>query len=119
LTSVACLLCYGILSAAFTLVFKRSDPVNWLIGSTAYVFSGVYFPIDLLPPLLRVVSYALPFTYAVRGLRGALMEGRTILQLRVDLLALLGFTAVLLPLSLWAMRRAIEHLKRTGELSHY
>jgi ABC-2 type transport system permease protein len=119
LTSLACLLCYGILSAAFTLVFKRSDPINWLTGVIAYVFSGVFFPISILPPALRLVSYVLPFTYAVRALRGALMLGSGLAELGRDLLALLAFTAVLLPLSLWAMDRAVRHLKVTGELSHY
>jgi hypothetical protein len=36
-----------------------------------------------------------------------------------DLLVLLGFTAVLLPLSLFALRYAIRYLKETGELVHY
>jgi len=119
LVSLSCLLCYGILSASFTLVFKRSDPLNWLLGSVSYVFSGVFFPISILPPALRVVSYLLPFTYAVHGLRGALMQGTSVGGLATDVLALLGFTLVLLPLSVWSMRAAIHHLKQTGGLTHY
>ena len=119
LLSLSSLLSYGILSAAFTLIFKRSDPLNWFIGATAYLFSGVYFPITVLPPVLRVVSYALPFTYAIDGLRGALMRGDAPLALRGNLLALLGFTVVLLPLSIWALQAAIRYLRRTGELTHY
>ena len=50
LVSLSSRLSYGVLSAAFTLVFKHSDPLNWVIGATAYLFSGVYFPIITLPP---------------------------------------------------------------------
>jgi ABC-2 type transport system permease protein len=117
--SVASLLCWGVLSAAFTVVFKRSDPINWLVGAIAYVFSGVFFPVSILPPLLQIVSYLLPFTYALRGLRAALMSGATLPDLLPDLLPLLAFTAVLLPLALWSLRVAVRYLKRTGELAHY
>ncbi|HLF26101.1 MAG TPA: ABC transporter permease [Anaerolineae bacterium] len=119
LVSITSLLCWGILSAAFTVVFKRSDPINWLVGAIAYVFSGVFFPITILPPPLQVVSYLLPFTYALRGLRGALLNNATLADLAPDLLALLAFTVILLPLALWSMRAAIRYLKRTGELAHY
>jgi ABC-2 type transport system permease protein len=119
LFSLSSLLSYGILSAAFTLVFKRSDPLNWVVGATAYLFSGVYFPISILPPALRAISYLLPFTYAIDGLRGALMRGEGPAALKGNLLALLVFTLVLLPLSVWALRRAIHRVKVTGELTHY
>ncbi len=119
LFSIASLLSWGVLSASFTLVFKRSDPINWLVGAIAYVFSGVFFPVSILPPILQVVSYLLPFTYALHGLRGALLGSAEVADLIPDLLPLLAFTAVLLPLSLWSMHAAIRHLKRTGELAHY
>lgn len=119
LISVSSLLCWGVLSAAFTVVFKRSDPINWLVGAIAYVFSGVFFPVTILPPALQIVSALLPFTYALRGLRGALMSGATPIDLAPDLLPLLAFTAVLLPLALWSLRAAVRYLKRTGELTHY
>ena len=119
LVSLASVLCWGILSAAYTIVFKRSDPINWLVGAIAYVFSGVFFPVSILPPLLQAVSILLPFTYALRALRGALMRGATLTAVLPDVFALLAFAAVLLPLALWSMRAAIRHLKRTGELAHY
>ncbi|MCA9920006.1 MAG: ABC transporter permease [Anaerolineales bacterium] len=119
LVSLSSLISYGIFSAAFVIVFKRGDPMNWFINSVAYVFSGVFFPVELLPGWLRIISYALPFTYALRALRGALMRGETVAEVGGDLLALGGFTAVLVPLSYLALRYAIQYLKQTGELSHY
>jgi len=119
LAALASLLSYGVISAAFVIVFKRGDPMNWFINSVAYVFSGVFFPIELLPDWLRWISYALPFTYALRALRGALMRGEGWAELSPDLLVLLGFTVLLLPLSLWCMRYAIRYLRETGELAHY
>lgn len=119
LISLTSLVSYGIISAAFVIVFKRSDPMNWFVNSIAYVFSGVFFPVELLPPWLRIVSYLLPFTYALRALRGALMRGATLAELAPDLVVLLGFAAVLLPVSTWSLRYAIRRMKETGELVHY
>jgi len=119
LISLTSFVSYGIISAAFTIVFKRSDPMNWFINSIAYVFSGVFFPIELFPPWLRIISYLLPFTYALRALRGALMGGASLAELALDIAVLLGFAVVLLPLSFWALRFAIRRMKETGELAHY
>lgn len=119
LISLTSLVSYGIISAAFTIVFKRTDPMSWFVNSIAYVFSGVFFPIELFPPWLRIISYLLPFTYALRALRGALMEGASLAELATDIIILLGFAAVFLPLSFWALRFAIRRMKETGELVHY
>jgi ABC-2 type transport system permease protein len=43
----------GILSATFTLVFKRGDPLLWLFGGLSWLLGGVYYPIDILPRILR------------------------------------------------------------------
>ncbi len=104
---------------AFTIVFKRGDPVVMFISQIAYVFSGVFFPIAIFPPGLRVISYLLPFTYALRALRGALMTGASLSDLVLDVAILLGFAVVLIPLSIWALRSAIRRMKDTGELMHY
>lgn len=110
---------WGILSAAFLLIFKRADPLNWLIDLTTFVFCGVYFPITLLPWGLRIFSYLLPLTYALEGLRGALMLGQSVYDLRVPLLALIVFDVVLIPLALLAFRRALAYAKQTGSLGQY
>ena len=47
------------------------------------------------------------------------MRGESVAEVGGDILVLLGFTAVLLPLSYFALRYAIRHLKQTGELAHY
>ena len=46
----------GLLSAAFMMTVKRGDPVNFLINAAATLFGGVYFPIEVLPESLQIVS---------------------------------------------------------------
>jgi ABC-2 type transport system permease protein len=119
LITLASFVSYGIISAAFTIVFKRSDPAVLFISAIATVFSGVFFPIEIFPPWLRIISYSLPFTYALRALRGAMMGGASLADLALDIAILLGFAVLLIPLSIWALRYAIRRMKDTGELVHY
>lgn len=119
LISIVCLVSWGIVSASFTIIFKRSDPINWLVGAITYVFSGVFFPVSILPAWLQVISFLIPLTYALEAMRGAMLVGRTLGELGLPLLALVLFTLVLLPLSVFALQRAINYLRETGSLSHY
>ncbi|MBI3763622.1 MAG: ABC transporter permease [Chloroflexi bacterium] len=110
---------WGVISAAFVVVFKRADPLNWFVDLTAFIFCGVYFPVTLLPIWLRVVSYALPLTYAIEGLRGALMQGRTLGESGTHALILIAFDLLLIPTSIAAFRYALAYTRRTGSLGHY
>ena len=47
------------------------------------------------------------------------MTAMRILYVAVPLLALLGFDLVLIPLGLFAFRRALGYAKRTGSLGQY
>src|SRR5919205_3708508 len=42
------LACIGILSASFAMVFKRGDPFAILLGAGTALFSGVFFPKEML-----------------------------------------------------------------------
>ncbi len=108
----------GILSATFTLVFKRGDPLLWLFGSVSWLLGGVLFPVDLLPRLLRGAASALPITHAVSGMRAALLSGGSITAISRELGFLTAFAAVTVPLSLVTFSLGVEHVKRIGTLDH-
>lgn len=66
---------------------------------------GLFFPIERLPVFLRPLSYALPPTYGVDMLRGAVGGVHTMPYL-LDLAALCVFCAGLFALSLRTIRRS-------------
>jgi ABC-2 type transport system permease protein len=113
------LACLGILSASFAMVFKRGDPFAVLLGTGSALFSGVFFPTQLLGAGFSNVSRILPPTYGLDGIRRVLIEGQGLAEVREPLLVLLGFLVVLLPLSLWVFGRAIRRAKREGSLIQY
>ena len=118
LTSV-CYLSIGILSASFVLVYKMGNPLAWIYGSLAGLFGGVMFPIAILPDWLRWISYFLPITYSLEGLRLSLLSSAGLSQILPNILALLGFSGVLFPLSLVIFRAALKKAKKDGSLMHY
>jgi ABC-2 type transport system permease protein len=115
--------CLGILSASFAMVFKRGDPFGVFLGAGAALFSGVFFPTQLIRDYagskVASISRVLPPTYGLDGIRRVLIEGQGLAQVRQPLISLLIFLAVLLPLSLWVFSRAVRRAKREGSLIQY
>jgi ABC-2 type transport system permease protein len=109
----------GILAASFIMVLKRGNPVTWLFGTFSSLLGGVYYPIDVMPAWLQVFSYLLPVTYALHGMRLALLQGAGFDALATDIAVLLLFCLVLLPLGLFAFRFAVNKARADGSLTHY
>ncbi len=107
----------GLMSAGFLLVYKRGDPVSYLLDGATRLLSGVYFPVALLPAWLAVASKALPFTFALEALRRAILEGAGLRGLGLELGVLAGWTVVALPLGLWLFGKAVERARRDGSLA--
>jgi len=117
------LACLGILSASFAMVFKRGDPFGIFLGTGSALFSGVFFPTQLLPQYagsaVSKISRVLPPTYGLDGIRRVLLEGQGFSQVREPMITLLVFLGILLPFSLWVFGRAVRRAKREGSLIQY
>ena len=90
-----------------------------LFMSTSELFGGVLFPIAVLPAWLQKISYILPITYSLNGMRHALLQGYSLHALAPDITALIVFSVVLVPLGLLAFKYAVKKAKRDGTLVQY
>ncbi len=117
--TIVAMSCLGILAASFIMVLKRGDPVTWLFNSLSLLLGGVYYPVEIMPDWLQVFSRLLPVTYSLAAMRQALLNNASFAELAPDLLALLVFSVILLPLSLLAFRLAVQRAKIDGSLAHY
>ncbi len=114
----------GILSASFAMVFKRGDPFAILLGASTALFSGVFYPKEMLQDALgenggKALSYINPSTHGLDGIRGVLIEGKGFAEVETQFFTLIVFLVVLLPFSLWIFGRAIKRAKREGSLIQY
>lgn len=118
------LACLGILSASFTMAFKRGDPFAILLGAGTALFSGVFFPKEMLSEALGdtagyAVAFINPSTHGLEGIRSVLIQGKGLAEVQRPLYTLLTFLVILLPFSLWVFGRAIKRAKREGSLIQY
>ncbi len=115
-------LAIGVLSGAIGVLSKRSDPVLTLYTLVAGILSGVAFPIELLPAPLRALSWLVPHTYVISGMRKVLLPegsgvpGPTVLQ---AVFGLSLFNLIAFPIVMWLFGRIMEAGRKTGVLSGY
>lgn len=117
--SLALALALGIFAATFQVAFQKGSALIWLLGSGLWFLSGTMFPVQSLPRALGVLSRAVPFTYAIDGMRGALLEGRSIAAMAPTLAVLALFAVVLLPLALGGLSLSLRRARQCGTLSFY
>ena len=109
----------GFINASFVLVTKRTSPLARLLGLLTNLLAGVYYPIQVLPDWLRSFSRLLPATYFFDALRRTMLQPASLADVGQDLLALIGFAVVLLPIGLVAFHYAVRWAKIDGSLSQY
>lgn len=119
LLSVVAFGAVGILGASIILVLKAWEPVTALFAGLSWLLGGVLYPVASLPAVAQYAAWLLPITHALEAMRGALLMGRGITDLTQPLAVLGGFCALVLPLSLWAFRRALRHVRMEGSVGHY
>ncbi|MGC8848045.1 MAG: ABC transporter permease, partial [Conexivisphaera sp.] len=107
------------MSGAVVMVTKQGNPISFFFSTFTVLMGNVVFPIAALPWYLRYVSYTIPLTWALQGLRGALLYGEGIAQLLPVIGILAAFAAVTVPLGLLSYRVAFDRARRDGTLSQY
>jgi len=106
------LMSYSLLASAFALHFNTwrggINPLVWALNILSNVFAGVYFPVEVIPSNLRLLSLILPQTYALRIIRSDFLNESTI----CDLMLLSIIITLLLPTGIILYRRELENLRR-------
>jgi ABC-2 type transport system permease protein len=109
----------GLIAASAILVVKRGDSIGILGNIVVTIFGGVLFPISLLPAWARPISYLIPLSWALDGLRRATLVGASPRDIAGSLIALSISAALLVPLAWLSLRWATERVRHDGSLGHY
>ena len=80
------------------------------------VVSGVYYPVSVLPEWMQWLATISPATYALDGVRDAILEGDGLAALGDELWPLAAIGVVSIPLGLAVFRLGERHAKRHGKL---
>ena len=94
LVSVLCFVGFGMMISATSKTQEDYIQIVMPIAMPMMFICGVFFPKETMPWILQKISYFLPLTYAENAFRAVMLQGAGIGDVTIDLLILLGFTAL-------------------------
>ena len=113
----------GLMAAGIVMVHKRGDPVTFIVAGMNEFLAGVLYPLEMLKPFpaLQAVSMMFPYTYALDGMRRALIFGATVTDGNVlaDIVILSLFSAILIPVGLKVLQWGYRTIRVLGTTSSY
>ncbi len=109
----------GIMGAAVVMLTKRGLSFMGVFSTASALLSGVFFPLQILPGQIKWVAAFIPSTYALEGLRLALLRGVSTSALLPQWGPLVLFDVLLLPLAFWIFRLSAQRVMMNGSLLHY
>ncbi len=98
-------------STGFRLITKASqDPLNWFLGVSAQLVSGLYFPPEKLPEWLQFLSKLHPETYILKMGRLTMGGGYSLTQILPEFINLVIMTSIILCIGIvmfiWGFRKS-------------
>ena len=107
----------GMITAVLPLISpEKGAQLGFIAQGLLLVVSGVYYPVDVMPGWMQALATVSPATYALHGIRAAVLDGAGVGEVSGDLwpLAILGVVAI--PAGLLVFRAGERYAKRHGKL---
>ena len=89
-----CFVGFGIMLSARTSTQEDYAQMSLPFSMPMMFVSGVFYPIETMPWILQKLAYIFPLTYLNDAMRGIMLKGQTLGDVWLDLVVLLGFTAL-------------------------
>jgi ABC-2 type transport system permease protein len=107
----------GVMTAVFPLISpEKGTQLGFIAQGMLLVVSGVYYSVSVLPDWMQVLAKISPATYALEGIRAAILDGAGVSDLWSDIWPLLVIGAVAIPLGFAIFHRGEIYAKRHGLL---
>lgn len=107
----------GLMAAAGVLLWRQRDLVTLAFGTAAYVLSGVYYPLSVLPSGVQALAQWLPTTHLLALCRSGLIESTPVSW--APFVWLLGLGALLWLIAWFLLGVALKRREERGDLMVY
>ncbi len=116
----ALFLAVGFIGAALVLAIQQGAGVMGMVVGVMALTGGTLFPTSVLPASLRPLTTISPLTYALRAMRGAMLDGKgPLVLLGGDLGVMLIYAAAALAVAVIALRSSLHFARLRGTLSRF
>jgi ABC-2 type transport system permease protein len=95
---------------------EKGAQLGFVAQGMLLVVSGVYYPVEVLPQWMEWISVISPATYALDGIRDAILEGQGLSTMWDEIWPLLVIGVVSAPIGLAIFRRGEQYAKKHGKL---
>jgi len=107
----------GMMTAVLPLISpEKGTQLGFIAQGMLLVVSGVYYSVEILPGFMQAIAMISPATYALEGIREAILEGSSVGDLWAELSVLAVIGVISVPVGLWIFRLGETHAKRHGKL---
>ena len=107
----------GMMTAVLPLISpEKGTQLGFVAQGILLVVSGVYYPVSVLPQWMQWISKISPATYALDGMRDAILDGAPISAMWDNIWPLIIIGVVSVPLGLEVFRRGELYAKKHGKL---
>jgi ABC-2 type transport system permease protein len=107
----------GMMTAVLPLISpEKGTQLGFIAQGILLVVSGVYYPVDVLPQWMQWLATISPATYALDGMRDAIVEGQGLGHMWDEIWPLILIGLASIPLGLEVFRRGERYAKKHGKL---
>jgi ABC-2 type transport system permease protein len=107
----------GMMTAVLPLISpEKGSQLGFIAQGMLLAVSGIYYSVEVLPEPMQWIATVSPATYALEGIRQAVLEGAGVGDLWGEIWALVVIGAVSIPLGLAVFRRGERYAKQHGKL---
>jgi ABC-2 type transport system permease protein len=107
----------GMMTAVLPLISpEKGTQLGFIAQGMLLVVSGVYYSVEILPGFMQAIAVVSPATYALEGIREAILEGASVGDLLAELWILTVIGVISVPLGLAIFKRGETYAKRHGKL---
>jgi ABC-2 type transport system permease protein len=107
----------GMMTAVLPLISpEKGSQLGFIAQGMLLVVSGIYYSIEILPEPMQWLATISPATYALDGIRDAILDGDGVGAMWDEIRALIVIGIVSIPVGLGVFRRGERYAKQHGKL---
>jgi ABC-2 type transport system permease protein len=107
----------GMMTSVMPLISpEKGMQLGFIAQGMLLVVSGVYYPVEVLPTWMEWIAVVSPATYALDGIRDAILDGAGLGTMWDEIWPLIVIGVVSIPLGLAVFRVGEQYAKRHGKL---